>query len=209
MIKKGNYVEAKELFNLNTERFIKSIESGKEMFKDNTRFVIGDLFAYGSILYYEDKDLFNKYKKISLASYNNDLIRFNAIMGIVLQEKEDYISAELHLEEIRSTMQEQTFLNILLECYYKGARKDILNQNYQSAWNQSRKAIIMSEQILINKELRIKYTPLLIELKKILKTSSGFYIAELLNNGENSHSARIKEETIRLLDKSLTQKEKE
>lgn len=204
MIKKGNYKEAIEVFDTRFEKLTKNIE--KEKFKDNTRFFIGDIYTYGCLLNYENKELYEKYKAIALKAYNNDLVRFNAILGIELQEKEEFIQSQIHLEEIRSSVNDQSFLNYLLESYYKGTRKDLLNQNYKSSWNQARKAIIMSEQILVTNELKLKYTPILLELKKHLKTASGFYINDLINNGENSHASRIKKETINLLEKDILMK---
>lgn len=204
MVKKGNYKEASEVFDARFDKITRNIE--KEEFKDNNRFILGDVYSYACLLNYENKELYEKYKAIALKAYNNDLVRFNAILGIELQEKEEFIQAQTHLEEIRAVISDQHFLNYLLEAYYKGTRKDLLNQNYKSSWNQARKAIIMSEQILVNNELKIKYTPILLELKKHLKTSSGFYIEELINNGENSHANRIKKETINLIEKDISMK---
>lgn len=206
-IKTGNKIEANNTFSLFIEKTL------EKKFKENIKSIkvkpseeknIGDIYSLGAYLNYKNKELYELYKSRSYFFYKDNNINFDYLLAKYFKLEESYIESSNFFENL--SLKDDLFKNELLEVYLLASKKSYFNNNYDVAWVNSRKGLLLQNEILKdkeNKENKEKNTLILIELKKYLKESSLYYIQELIDKGEHGHSSRIQKETLYLLSKRI------
>lgn len=203
-IKTGNKIEANNTFSLFIEKTL------EKKFKENIKSIkvkpseeknIGDIYSLGAYLNYKNKELYELYKSRSYFFYKDNNINFDYLLAKYFKLEESYIESSNFFENL--SLKDDLFKNELLEVYLLASKKSYFNNNYDVAWVNSRKGLLLQNEILKDKENKEKNTLILIELKKYLKESSLYYIQELIDKGEHGHSSRIQKETLYLLSKRI------
>lgn len=209
LIKRGNIVEAKDLF----DKTIKPIDvnEGKKRITHLSKpinlienFLIGDIYSFGSVLYFGTPK-YEEYREKAIKNYG-DSDRFNWIASKALYDTERKIDAVKLLENILLVDTSTNVKKEILPMYVESSKVEMLNGNTALSWLQARRGLLISEKI--SKEERELLAPEFIKLKRNLKNAHVELVKELYAKREYGQVSRIDKETLDLISITLIEKDR-
>ena len=209
LIKRGNIVEAKDLF----DKTIKPIDvnEGKKRITHLSKpinpienFLIGDIYSFGSVLYFGTPK-YEEYREKAIKNYG-DSDRFNWIASKALYDTERKIDAVKLLENILLVDTSTNVKKEILPMYVESSKVEMLNGNTGLSWLQARRGLLISEKI--SKEERELLAPEFIKLKRNLKNAHVELVKELYAKREYGQISRIDKETLDLISIKLIEKDR-
>ena len=209
LIKRGNIVEAKDLF----DKTIKPIDvnEGKKRITRLSKqinpienFLIGDIYSYGSVLYFGTPK-YEEYREKAIKNYG-DSDRFNWIASKALYDTERKIDAVKLLENILLVDTSTNVKKEILPMYVESSKVEMLNGNTGLSWLQARRGLLISEKI--SKEERELLAPEFIKLKRNLKNAHVELVKELYAKREYGQVSRIDKETLDLISIKLIENDR-
>ena len=209
LIKRGNIVEAKDLF----DKTIKPIDvnEGKKRITRLSKpinpienFLIGDIYSFGSVLYFGTPK-YEEYREKAIKNYG-DSDRFNWIASKALYDTERKIDAVKLLENILLVDTSTNVKKEILPMYVESSKVEMLNGNTGLSWLQARRGLLISEKI--SKEERELLAPEFIKLKRNLKNAHVELVKELYAKREYGQVSRIDKETLDLISIKLIEKDR-
>lgn len=209
LIKRGNIVEAKDLF----DKTIKPIDvnEGKKRITRLSKpinpienFLIGDIYSFGSVLYFGTPK-YEEYREKAIKNYG-DSDRFNWIASKALYDTERKIDAVKLLENILLVDTSTNVKKEILPMYVESSKVEMLNGNTGLSWLQARRGLLISEKI--SKEERELLAPEFIKLKRNLKNAHVELVKELYAKREYGQVSRIDKETLDLISIKLIENDR-
>lgn len=209
LIKRGNIVEAKDLF----DNIIKPIDTAEnknritrlsKQINPIENFLIGDIYSYGSVLYFGTPK-YEEYREKAIKKYG-DSDRFNWIASKALYDTERKIDAVKLLENILLVDTSTNVKKEILPMYVESSKVEMLNGNIALSWLQARRGLLISEKI--SKEERELLAPEFIKLKRNLKNAHVELVKELYAKREYGQVSRIDKETFDLMSITLIEKDR-
>lgn len=209
LIKRGNIVEAKDLF----DKIIKPIDTAEnknrithlsKQINPIENFLIGDIYSYGSVLYFGTPK-YEEYREKAIKKYG-DSDRFNWIASRALYDTERKIDAVKLLENILLVDTSTNVKKEILPMYVESSKVEMLNGNIALSWLQARRGLLISEKI--SKEERELLAPEFIKLKRNLKNAHVELVKELYAKREYGQVSRIDKETLDLMSITLIEKDR-
>lgn len=209
LIKRGNIAEAKDLF----DKTIKPIDvnEGKKRITRSSKqinpienFVIGDIYSFGSVLYF-GTPMYEEYREKAIKNYG-DSDRFNWVASKALYDTERKIDAVKLLENILLVDTSSNVKKEILPMYIESSKVEMLNGNTALSWLQARRGLLISEKI--SKEERELLAPEFIKLKRNLKNAHVELVKELYAKREYGQVSRIDKETLDLISIKLIEKDR-
>lgn len=209
LIKRGNIVEAKDLF----DKTIKPIDvnEGKKRITRPSKpinpienFLIGDIYSFGSVLYFGTPK-YEEYREKAIKNYG-DSDRFNWIASKALYDTERKIDAVKLLENILLVDTSTNVKKEILPMYVESSKVEMLNGNTGLSWLQARRGLLISEKI--SKEERELLAPEFIKLKRNLKNAHVELVKELYAKREYGQVSRIDKETLDLISIKLIENDR-
>lgn len=209
LIKRGNIVEAKDLF----DKIIKPIDTAEnknritrlsKQINPIENFLIGDIYSYGSVLYFGTPK-YEEYREKAIKNYG-DSDRFNWVASKALYDTERKIDAVKLLENILLVDTSTNVKKEILPMYVESSKVEMLNGNTALSWLQARRGLLLSEKI--SKEDRELLAPEFIKLKRNLKNAHVELVKELYAKREYGQVIRVDKETLDLMSITLIEKDK-
>lgn len=209
LIKRGNIVEAKDLF----DNIIKPIDTAEnknritrlsKQINPIENFLIGDIYSYGSVLYFGTPK-YEEYREKAIKKYG-DSDRFNWVASKALYDIERKIDAVKLLENILLVDTSTNVKKEILPMYIESSKVEMLNGNIALSWLQARRGLLISEKI--SKEERELLAPEFIKLKRNLKNAHVELVKELYAKREYGQVSRIDKETFDLMSITLIEKDR-
>ncbi len=209
LIKRGNIVEAKDLF----DKTIKPIDvnEGKKRITRLSKpinpienFLIGDIYSFGSVLYFGTPK-YEEYREKAIENYG-DSDRFNWVASKALYDTERKIDAVKLLENILLVDTSTNVKKEILPMYVESSKVEMLNGNTGLSWLQARRGLLISEKI--SKEERELLAPEFIKLKRNLKNAHVELVKELYAKREYGQVSRIDKETLDLISIKLIENDR-
>ena len=209
LIKRGNIVEAKDLF----DKIIKPIDTNErktritrlsKQINPIENFLIGDIYSFGSVLYF-GTPMYEEYREKAIKNYG-DSDRFNWIASKALYDTERKIDAVKLLENILLVDTSTNVKKEILPMYVESSKVEMLNGNTALSWLQARRGLLISEKI--SKEERELLAPEFIKLKRNLKNAHVELVKELYAKREYGQVSRIDKETLDLISITLIEKDR-
>lgn len=209
LIKRGNIVEAKDLF----DKIIKPIDTAEnknritrlsKQINPIENFLIGDIYSYGSVLYFGTPK-YEEYREKAIKNYG-DSDRFNWVASKALYDTERKIDAVKLLENILLVDTSTNVKKEILPMYVESSKVEMLNGNTALSWLQARRGLLLSEKI--SKEDRELLAPEFIKLKRNLKNAHIELVKELYAKREYGQVIRVDKETLDLMSITLIEKDK-
>lgn len=209
LIKRGNIVEAKDLF----DKTIKPIDvnEGKKRITRLSKpinpienFLIGDIYSFGSVLYFGTPK-YEEYREKAIKNYG-DSDRFNWVASKALYDTERKIDAVKLLENILLVDTSTNVKKEILPMYVESSKVEMLNGNTGLSWLQARRGLLISEKI--SKEERELLAPEFIKLKRNLKNAHVELVKELYAKREYGQVSRIDKETLDLISIKLIENDR-
>lgn len=209
LIKRGNIVEAKDLF----DKTIKPIDvnEGKKRITRLSKpinpienFLIGDIYSFGSVLYFGTPK-YEEYREKAIRNYG-DSDRFNWVASKALYDTERKIDAVKLLENILLVDTSTNVKKEILPMYVESSKVEMLNGNTGLSWLQARRGLLISEKI--SKEERELLAPEFIKLKRNLKNAHVELVKELYAKREYGQVSRIDKETLDLISIKLIENDR-
>ena len=209
LIKRGNIVEAKDLF----DKTIKPIDTNESKTRITRlskqtnpieNFLIGDIYSFGSVLYFGTPK-YEEYREKAIKNYG-DLDRFNWIASKALYDTERKIDAVKLLENILLVDTSTNVKKEILPMYVESSKVEMLNGNTGLSWLQARRGLLISEKI--SKEERELLAPEFIKLKRNLKNAHVELVKELYAKREYGQVSRIDKETLDLISIKLIENDR-
>lgn len=209
LIKRGNIVEAKDLF----DKIIKPIDTAEnknritrlpKQINPIENFLIGDIYSYGSVLYFGTPK-YEEYREKAIKRYG-DSDRFNWVASKALYDIERKIDAVKLLENILLVDTSTNVKKEILPMYIESSKVEMLNGNIALSWLQARRGLLISEKI--SKEERELLAPEFIKLKRNLKNAHVELVKELYAKREYGQVSRIDKETFDLMSITLIEKDR-
>lgn len=208
LIKRGNIVEAKDLFDniikpIDTDENKRRITRLSKQINPIENFLIGDIYSYGSVLYFGTPK-YEEYREKAIKKYG-DSDRFNWIASKALYDTERKIDAVKLLENILLVDTSTNVKKEILPMYVESSKVEMLNGNTALSWLQARRGLLISEKI--SKEERELLAPEFIKLKRNLKNAHVELVKELYAKREYGQVSRIDKETLDLISITLIEKD--
>ena len=209
LIKRGNIVEAKDLF----DKTIKPIDTNESKTRITRlskqtnpieNFLIGDIYSFGSVLYFGTPK-YEEYREKAIKNYG-DSDRFNWIASKALYDTERKIDAVKLLENILLVDTSTNVKKEILPMYVESSKVEMLNGNTGLSWLQARRGLLISEKI--SKEERELLAPEFIKLKRNLKNAHVELVKELYAKREYGQVSRIDKETLDLISIKLIENDR-
>lgn len=209
LIKRGNIVEAKDLF----DKIIKPIDTNESKTRITRlskqtnpieNFLIGDIYSFGSVLYFGTPK-YEEYREKAIKNYG-DSDRFNWIASKALYDTERKIDAVKLLENILLVDTSTNVKKEILPMYVESSKVEMLNGNTALSWLQARRGLLISEKI--SKEERELLAPEFIKLKRNLKNAHVELVKELYAKREYGQVSRIDKETLDLISIKLIENDR-
>ena len=209
LIKRGNIVEAKDLF----DEIIKPIDTNERKTRITRlskpinpieNFLIGDIYSFGSVLYFGTPK-YEEYREKAIKNYG-DSDRFNWIASKALYDTERKIDAVKLLENILLVDTSTNVKKEILPMYVESSKVEMLNGNTGLSWLQARRGLLISEKI--SKEERELLAPEFIKLKRNLKNAHVELVKELYAKREYGQVSRIDKETLDLISIKLIENDR-
>ena len=209
LIKRGNIVEAKDLFDniikpIDTDENKRRITRLSKQINPIENFLIGDIYSYGSVLYFGTPK-YEEYREKAIKKYG-DSDRFNWIASKALYDTERKIDAVKLLENILLVDTSTNVKKEILPMYVESSKVEMLNGNTALSWLQARRGLLISEKI--SKEERELLAPEFIKLKRNLKNAHVELVKELYAKREYGQVSRIDKETLDLISITLIEKDR-
>ena len=209
LIKRGNIVEAKDLFDniikpIDTDENKRRITHLSKQINPIENFLIGDIYSYGSVLYFGTPK-YEEYREKAIKKYG-DSDRFNWIASKALYDTERKIDAVKLLENILLVDTSTNVKKEILPMYVESSKVEMLNGNTALSWLQARRGLLISEKI--SKEERELLAPEFIKLKRNLKNAHVELVKELYAKREYGQVSRIDKETLDLISITLIEKDR-
>ena len=209
LIKRGNIIEAKDLFDniikpIDTDENKRRITRLSKQINPIENFLIGDIYSYGSVLYFGTPK-YEEYREKAIKKYG-DSDRFNWIASKALYDTERKIDAVKLLENILLVDTSTNVKKEILPMYVESSKVEMLNGNTALSWLQARRGLLISEKI--SKEERELLAPEFIKLKRNLKNAHVELVKELYAKREYGQVSRIDKETLDLISITLIEKDK-
>ena len=209
LIKRGNILEAKDLF----DKIIKPIDTNErktritrlsKQINPIENFLIGDIYSFGSVLYFGTPK-YEEYREKAIKNYG-DSDRFNWIASKALYDTERKIDAVKLLENILLVDTSTNVKKEILPMYVESSKVEMLNGNTGLSWLQARRGLLISEKI--SKEERELLAPEFIKLKRNLKNAHVELVKELYAKREYGQVSRIDKETLDLISIKLIENDR-
>lgn len=209
LIKRGNIVEAKDLF----DKIIKPIDTNESKTRITRlskqtnpieNFLIGDIYSFGSVLYFGTPK-YEEYREKAIKKYG-DPDRFNWVASKALYDTERKIDAVKLLENILLVDTSTNVKKEILPMYVESSKVEMLNGNTGLSWLQARRGLLISEKI--SKEERELLAPEFIKLKRNLKNAHVELVKELYAKREYGQVSRIDKETLDLISIKLIENDR-
>ena len=209
LIKRGNILEAKDLF----DKIIKPIDTNESKTRITRlskqtnpieNFLIGDIYSFGSVLYFGTPK-YEEYREKAIKNYG-DSDRFNWIASKALYDTERKIDAVKLLENILLVDTSTNVKKEILPMYVESSKVEMLNGNTGLSWLQARRGLLISEKI--SKEERELLAPEFIKLKRNLKNAHVELVKELYAKREYGQVSRIDKETLDLISIKLIENDR-
>ena len=209
LIKRGNIVEAKDLFDniikpIDTDENKRRITRLSKQINPIENFLIGDIYSYGSVLYFGTPK-YEEYREKAIKKYG-DSDRFNWIASKALYDTERKIDAVKLLENILLVDTSTNVKKEILPMYVESSKVEMLNGNTALSWLQARRGLLISEKI--SKEERELLAPEFIKLKRNLKNAHVELVKELYAKREYGQVSRIDKETLDLISIKLIENDR-
>lgn len=209
LIKRGNIVEAKDLFDktikpIDVNEGKKRINSSSKQINPIESFVIGDIYSFGSVLYF-GTPMYEEYREKAIKNYG-DSDRFNWVASKALYDTERKIDAVKLLENILLVDTSTNVKKEILPMYVESSKVEMLNGNTGLSWLQARRGLLISEKI--SKEERELLAPEFIKLKRNLKNAHVELVKELYAKREYGQVSRIDKETLDLISIKLIENDR-
>lgn len=209
LIKRGNIVEAKDLFDniikpIDTDENKRRITRLSKQINPIENFLIGDIYSYGSVLYFGTPK-YEEYREKAIKKYG-DSDRFNWIASKALYDTERKIDAVKLLENILLVDTSTNVKKEILPMYVESSKVEMLNGNTALSWLQARRGLLISEKI--SKEERELLAPEFIKLKRNLKNAHVELVKELYAKREYGQVSRIDKETLDLISITLIENDR-
>ncbi len=209
LIKRGNIVEAKDLFDniikpIDTDENKRRITRLSKPINPIENFLIGDIYSFGSVLYFGTPK-YEEYREKAIKNYG-DSDRFNWVASKALYDTERKIDAVKLLENILLVDTSTNVKKEILPMYVESSKVEMLNGNTGLSWLQARRGLLISEKI--SKEERELLAPEFIKLKRNLKNAHVELVKELYAKREYGQVSRIDKETLDLISIKLIENDR-